>query len=214
MSERRFQDVWIDQCAVTRRIREEHGVKSAFDYLVGEKLMTYAQAAVTRPEFSRELPRFVAEVRRIFSADEIREHLRRIEREDAEATEAASGEEIDDIDDVARPEDVAAERARFAALKELLLAEQLGLLPATVGNRRGLLRVTKRLKSPIDQGAPARLLDLRKRTIESALIGGLRYGPPATRALRDGVHRRNRACLTRASKLASLSVRALWINQR
>ena len=28
----------------------EHGVKSAFAYLVGEKLMTYAQTAVTRPE--------------------------------------------------------------------------------------------------------------------------------------------------------------------
>jgi hypothetical protein len=126
MSARRFQDVWVDQCTATRRIREVHGVKSAFDYLIGEKLMTYAQTAVTRPEFSRELPRFVAEVRRIFSADEIREHLRRIERQDAQATEVASGEEIDDIDNVAWPEDVAAELERFAALKELLTAPQLG----------------------------------------------------------------------------------------
>ena len=31
-------------------------MKSAFDYLGGEKLMTYAQTAATRPEFSRELP--------------------------------------------------------------------------------------------------------------------------------------------------------------
>ena len=65
-------------------------------------------------------------IRRLFSAEEIREHLARIEREDREAMEAASGEEIDDFDDVARPEDVAAERERFAALKELLLAAQLG----------------------------------------------------------------------------------------
>jgi hypothetical protein len=101
---RRFQDVWIAQCEATARIKEEHGVKSAFDYLVGEKLMTFADAAVTRPEFARELPRFVAEVRRLFSADEIRDHLARIERDDAEAAEAASGEEIDDFDDVARPE--------------------------------------------------------------------------------------------------------------
>ena len=56
MNLRRFQDVWIDQRAATCRITEEHGVKSAFDYLGGEKLMTYAQTAVTRPEFSRELP--------------------------------------------------------------------------------------------------------------------------------------------------------------
>ena len=64
------------------RIKDEHGVKSAFDYLVGEKLMTYAQAAVTRPEFARDLPRFVAEVRRLFSADEIRSQLARIDQED------------------------------------------------------------------------------------------------------------------------------------
>ena len=126
MSERRFQDVWVGQCAATERIREEHGVKDAFNYLVGEKLMTYAQAAATRPEFARELPRFVAEVRRLFSAEEIDEHLARIERENREATEAASGEEIDDFEEVARPEDVAAERDRYAAMKELLTAEQLG----------------------------------------------------------------------------------------
>jgi hypothetical protein len=123
---RRFQDVWIGQCEATVRIKDEHGVKSAFDYLVGEKLMTYAQAAATRPEFARELPRFVAEVRRLFSADEIRSQLARIEREDREAAEAASGEELDDFDDIARPEDVAAEQERWARLKELLIAPQLG----------------------------------------------------------------------------------------
>ena len=48
MNTRRFQDVWIEQCEAARRIKEEHGVKSAFDYIVGEKLMTYAQTAVAR----------------------------------------------------------------------------------------------------------------------------------------------------------------------
>jgi hypothetical protein len=103
---KRFQDVWIEQCEAARWIREEHGLKSAFDYIVGEKLMTYAQTAVARPEFARDLPKFVAEIRQLFSVEEIREHLARIEREDREAAEAASGEEIDDFDDVARPEDV------------------------------------------------------------------------------------------------------------
>ena len=125
MAERRFQDVWVDQCTATRRIREDHGVKSAFDYLVGEKLMTFADAAATRPEFARELPRFVAEVRRIFSAAEIQDHFARIEREDRAATEAASGEEIDwatfDTGEM-----IDARRARFLALKELLSAAQLG----------------------------------------------------------------------------------------
>lgn len=71
--ERRFQDVWVGQCAAAVRIREDHGVKDAFNYIVGEKLMVYAQTALIRPEFARELPRFVAEVRRLFSAEEKRE---------------------------------------------------------------------------------------------------------------------------------------------
>ena len=45
MNLRRFQDVWIDQRAATCRIKEEHGVKSAFDCLGGEKLMTYDRHA-------------------------------------------------------------------------------------------------------------------------------------------------------------------------
>jgi hypothetical protein len=68
-----------DQCAAAARIRDEHGVRSAFDYLVGE--MTFAEVAVTRPEFARELPRFVAEERRLFEGEEIRSHLPRIERD-------------------------------------------------------------------------------------------------------------------------------------
>ncbi len=95
MGERRYQDVWVEQCRATRRIREDHGVRSAFDYLVAEKLMTFAEAAATRAEFARELPRFVAEVRRIFSQEEIRNHFTRIEREQRAATEATSDEEID-----------------------------------------------------------------------------------------------------------------------
>ena len=55
MAERRFQDVWVDQCRTTRRIREDHGVKNAFDYLVSEKLIAFADAAAARPEFAREL---------------------------------------------------------------------------------------------------------------------------------------------------------------
>jgi hypothetical protein len=47
---------------------------SAPDYLIGEKLLTYAETAVARPDFARELPRFVAEVRDIFSGEEIRHY--------------------------------------------------------------------------------------------------------------------------------------------
>jgi hypothetical protein len=63
MTGRRFQDIWNEQCEAARGVRERHGVVSALDYLIGEKLMTYAETAVGRPEFARELPRFVAEIR-------------------------------------------------------------------------------------------------------------------------------------------------------
>ena len=57
MTGRRFQDIWKDQCEAARGVREQHGVVSALEYLIGEKLMTYAETAVRRTEFARELPR-------------------------------------------------------------------------------------------------------------------------------------------------------------
>ena len=68
---RRFQDIWISQCAAARTILERHGDVAALDYLIGEKLMRYAESAKRHPEFARELPRFVAEIRNIFTAEEI-----------------------------------------------------------------------------------------------------------------------------------------------
>jgi hypothetical protein len=92
MTEHRFQDIWKQQCVAARGIRVQHGILSALDYLIGEKLLTYADTAVTKPEFARELPRFVAEVRDIFSGEEIRHYLDHLERmaviEDEQATEA------------------------------------------------------------------------------------------------------------------------------
>ena len=70
MTGRRFQDIWKDQYEAARGVRGHHGVVSALEYLIGEKLMTYAETAVGRPEFARELPRFVAEIGSIFSAEE------------------------------------------------------------------------------------------------------------------------------------------------
>jgi hypothetical protein len=61
MVEYKFQDIWKQQCVAARSVRVQHGTLSALDYLIGEKLLTYADTAVTRPEFARGLPRFVAE---------------------------------------------------------------------------------------------------------------------------------------------------------
>jgi hypothetical protein len=84
MSAGKHQEIWIEQCEAARTIKVRYGLKAAFDYAVGEKLMNFADAAHEHPAFARELPRFVSEVRRMFSADEIRVHFARLEREQSE----------------------------------------------------------------------------------------------------------------------------------
>lgn len=41
-----FHRTWIEQCEATEGIRLRHGAESAFDYVVGEKLFSYAAAAL------------------------------------------------------------------------------------------------------------------------------------------------------------------------
>lgn len=67
----RFEKIWVDQCKATKGIKRRFGVKSGLDYLIREKLLNFADAAEQRPEFARELPRFLAEVWRIFNQYEI-----------------------------------------------------------------------------------------------------------------------------------------------
>jgi hypothetical protein len=80
MNVRKAHKIWIEQCAAVQTIKARFGLPAAFDYVVGEKLMNYASAASRDPDFARELPRFVSEVRRMFTPDEIGAHLAQIER--------------------------------------------------------------------------------------------------------------------------------------
>jgi hypothetical protein len=126
MAEHKFQDIWKRQCVAARSIRLQHGILSALDYLIGEKLLTYADTAVTRPEFARELPRFVAEVRDIFSREEIGHYLDHLERMAAIEDEQVS-KESDDGDFLSDSTDqLVAKRLRLAQLKELLTSTMLG----------------------------------------------------------------------------------------
>jgi hypothetical protein len=47
----RFEKIWADQCRTTKTIRRHFGAESALDYLIGEKLMMFADAPETSPEF-------------------------------------------------------------------------------------------------------------------------------------------------------------------
>jgi hypothetical protein len=131
VSTRKFHEIWAEQCDATHKIKLRYGVKAAFDYLVAEKLLNFADAATSRPEFARELPRFVAYVRGLFTPQEMRTHLARIEREQSEYAAENDDEEDDEFDDddelIRESPAAAAESARqFAILKELLTASELG----------------------------------------------------------------------------------------
>jgi hypothetical protein len=129
----KFHEIWVEQCEA-EGIKRRYGTKAAFDYLVAEKLFNFADAASSHAAFARELPRFVAHVRGLFTVEEMRTHLNRIQCEQRDG-DAYIGEcdEFDQEDE--REEDAmslessaaAAKRARqFALIAELLTATELG----------------------------------------------------------------------------------------
>src|SRR2546427_672797 len=67
-----FHKIWMEQCEATEGIRERFGLDNALRYLIGEKLFSFVQASEQDSDFAAELPAFVVEIRRIFSAPEIR----------------------------------------------------------------------------------------------------------------------------------------------
>jgi hypothetical protein len=67
----RFEKIWIEQCRATKGIKRRFGARSALDYLIGEKLWTFADAAEHDAGFARELPRFLAAVGRVFNEYEL-----------------------------------------------------------------------------------------------------------------------------------------------
>ena len=125
MSAGKQHQIWIEQCEAARTIRERFGLQAAFDYAVGEKLMNFASAAHDHPAFARELPRFVSEVRLMFSSDEIRTHLAQLEREQTER-DAENREPDEDEVQYESPARVAERVRLFATIKDLLTADTLG----------------------------------------------------------------------------------------
>jgi hypothetical protein len=123
MNVRKAHNIWIEQCEAAQTIKARFGLTAAFDYLVGEKLMSFASAASRHPDFARELPRFVSEVRRMFTPDEIGAQLAHIERSQNERNVDVLAE-----DDLLRegPAAVAECVQQFMLVKELLTAPMLG----------------------------------------------------------------------------------------
>ena len=123
MPQGKAHQVWIEQCEAAQTIRARFGLKAAFDYLVGEKLLNFAEAAANHGDFARELPGFVSQVRRIFTPEEIEAQLAGIERVQNDKTT----DDFDDEDPFRESPAEAAERVRrFNLIKELLTATNLG----------------------------------------------------------------------------------------
>lgn len=120
-----FHKIWIDQCEATEGIRERFGLENALGYLIGEKLFHFVQASEQHPEFADELPAFVAEIGRLFTAGEIDEYLGRLEQTRFLAPPDA-GLEVDDLDETEEepwPENPvrgAEELLRFCRIRQLL----------------------------------------------------------------------------------------------
>ncbi|MDE0276507.1 MAG: hypothetical protein OYH76_11480 [Defluviicoccus sp.] len=123
MTEIRWHEIWKDQCEAAESIRLQFGIGDAFDYVVGEKLLTFAEAAEERPEFARALPQFVSELRRMFTPEEIEEQLARVESARLQRAMDAMDVYDPELDDLAVSD---AEARRFAFVKELLTAPALG----------------------------------------------------------------------------------------
>jgi hypothetical protein len=123
---RQFHKIWIEQCAATEGIREHFGLEDALDYLIGEKLFNFVMAAEQNPEFAAELPTFVAEIRRLFAAEEIRDYLDHLEHTKFLAPPEPDLER-DDLDDETEEEPWlenpilgAEELLRFSRIRQLL----------------------------------------------------------------------------------------------
>ena len=127
MAQRKAHQIWIEQCQAVQSIKTRFGLKAAFDYIVGEKLLNFAEASAHDPDFARELPRFVSEIRRIFAPGEIQEQLAEIERIQNERIQNEGDTNALEEDDPLRESPAAAaERVqRFSLIKELLTAATL-----------------------------------------------------------------------------------------
>ena len=116
-----FHKIWIEQCADTEDIREQFGTKNALDYLIGEKLFTFVEAAERDSEFAAQLPAFVAAIQRLFPAEEIREYLDHLENTKFLAPPEPEIEDGDEDEPwPANPVLGAAELLRFSRIRQLL----------------------------------------------------------------------------------------------
>lgn len=113
--------IWIEQCKAARGIEYEFCTVPAMKYLVGEKFLSFLDAAEMDAEFRAELPAFVAQIKKIFEPWQIAEYL-----EKAGWTEPFDPRLYDEDDEDYDPEFIEMERKDniWRVARETLLIER------------------------------------------------------------------------------------------
>jgi hypothetical protein len=121
-----FHKIWIDQSAATEGIRERFGLDDALSYLIGEKLFSFLHAAERDALFAAEVPAFIDEIRRLFTAQEIHDYLDHLERtrylapQDVDLEPDPDEDLEEEEDGLENPVMGAEELLRFSRARELL----------------------------------------------------------------------------------------------
>ena len=123
MTARNPHEIWVEQYEAAQGIKLRYGLTAAFDYLFAEKLLNFTEAAAEHQEFARELPRFVSQVRLLFTPLEMSDHIARVERE---MHETSLPIEDDDYPIQESPTKIAKRAAQFFTIKEVLTTTELG----------------------------------------------------------------------------------------
>jgi len=116
----KFEEIWRDQCDASITIQSRYGERAALDYLVGEKLLHFTSAAITRPEFAAQLPTFVARVRKMFPREKIETYIRELEDRLIEQSHQV------DMDDISLDSAAVSDLTSLRQITDLLLADNLG----------------------------------------------------------------------------------------
>src|ERR1043166_1014865 len=109
-----YKTKWREQCEAARLIRDRFGLDRALVYLVNEKFRTFVQIADNDRSFADEVPAFVAELKTIFTPEELRAHLMQLRRRRIASRLAIGAETFADAHLLVRSEEHTSElQSRF-----------------------------------------------------------------------------------------------------
>lgn len=70
------RQLWHDQCAAARGLISKIGWETTVEYLVGEKFVSFITNDLEHcPELNEDLPKFIREIKDMFSQEELRDYL-------------------------------------------------------------------------------------------------------------------------------------------